>query len=448
MLVIAAALSCALIALCFALWGRMPTGLRPPLLVFNVFYILTSVIGATLIADDTVRSLWMLMFPTMDARWLDPGGDWLYWLIVLGPLAVTNAVAWALARPLGAAVARLAGRVTLDPQLLPCALVGLAGVSYCMLNLAQHGYLGAGLFNADLVGSYQANIQLRSEMVAVLGATHYGLVYMAIPAVCIVALYKASTTRQFGWWALFVGLCAALTYLYLSTLTKGNLIVFGLAICLAAYLQRLVGTGGLIAAGVAGIASLVVLEALLSGGSMFDFTWTVANVIFRESSEIPFYLAVFPAQHPFVGLDLGLGWLGWGVDAPPNLIVANVMFPSTTWVQGAAPAAAHVVAYSQAGASWSLVTMGLVGLLIAAASGLARTRSNALLHSAFIGCCIACYYMTQTDAVGVFLHSYGLKWWLLALVAVAAVQHGLAAAIRGASRDAPQTTPSGRTNGD
>jgi hypothetical protein len=56
--------------------------------------------------------------------------------------------------------------------------------------------------------------------------------------------------------------------------------------------------------------------------------------------------------------------------------------------------------------------------------------------------------MTQTDAVGVFLHSYGLKWWLLALVAVAAVQHGLAAAIRGASRDAPPATPSRWTNGD
>lgn len=411
----------------------MARGLRPLLVVFNGFYILTSVIGASLIADDDVFALWRLIFPSMDAGWVDPGGDWLYWIVVLGPLVVTNTAAICLAPWLGSVVERAASRIHSDPAFMPCAIVAIATVGYCVVNLALHGYLGVGLFDSDLAGAYRANIQMRAEMMATLGDMHYGLVYMGIPAICVVALQKAVETRAARWWMLFAGVSGALVLLYLSTLTKGNLLVFGVALVLAAYMLRIVALRGLVLAGLAGILLLAAQEALLSGGSAFALARTMADVIFRISSGIPFYLGIFPEQHQYVGIDLGLGFLGIGPRQAANLIVADRMFPMDTWVQGAVPAPAHVVAYAQGGLLWSLATMLLVGAMIAAFAGLGRGQRNAFLGSAYIGTCLTCYNATQTDAVGVFLHSYGLRWWAAGLAAILVTQKLLEWAGRGAA---------------
>jgi hypothetical protein len=66
-----------------------------------------------------------------------------------------------------------------------------------------------------------------------------------------------------------------------------------------------------------------------------------------------------------------------------------------------------------------------VGLLIAFAGALRKSSHSPLAFSASIGAIIAVYNTTQTDFVGVFAHSYGYKWWLFGLAALAVSQKAL-----------------------
>ena len=422
-----------LCALVLTLW-KAPRELLLPLAIYNLFYVVTSAIGATVIVFPEVRAAWMLFLPSMNASWLAPGESARYWVLLWGPLVVVNAVAltslpW-LRRP--AVVTALWLRVR--PDLLSCWMVGLGLVGYCLINLALKGFLGVTLFSVNSEGAYvyRENVLLRTEMAPVLGELHYAFIYMTIPAVCIVALQRAVTLRSAGWWWLFGCLSAMLAFLYSTTLTKGNLIVFGIAVVAAARFLRLIGGRGLLLAMAGGLCVLVVQELLLSGTGVLGFGVTIANVIFRLASGIPFYLEIFPAQVNFVGPDFGLAMLGIEPAAYPNLIVGNIMFPKDTWVQSFVPAPDHIMAYAQWGIPWSLLTMAATGVMAAAAGALGRVAHSPLSFSAFIGACIACYNFTQADFIGAFNLSYGYKWWFVGVMLIGGVQRILSLATHGA----------------
>jgi hypothetical protein len=402
-----------------------PPHARLPLAIFNFFYILTSAIGATLIVDPTVRVAWMLMLPSMDASWLSPGSSALYWIAVWGPLLVTNGTALLMVGRLRSPALHAARLLEIRPDLLTCALVGASLIGYCVFNLAAHGFIGAGLLSGASVGDYRQNIIMRTNMAEALGDTHYGLIFMAIPAVCLVALERAVRTRSAQWWGLLLVLSLALIALYATTLTKSNLVVFGLAIVVGAVTCGLLRVWGTLIATAMGVVVLTVQEFLLSGGSPLEILRTLSNILFRMASGVPFYLEAFPAQFPFVGIDFGLSWLGIGPTNSSNLMISNLMFPGDTWVQGAVPAPAHVAGYAEGGLGWSICTMVLVGLLIAFAGAFRRASHSPLTFSAYVGAVVAIYYTTQTDFVGVFAHSYGYKWWLFGLAALAISQKSL-----------------------
>src|SRR5205085_1117398 len=124
-------------------------------------------------------------------------------------------------------------------------------------------------------GAYRENIQLRTEMSSTLGGLHYAFIYMTIPAVCIVALQRAVTLRSVSWWCLFGALSTILSLLYLSTLTKGNLIVFGLAVVVALWFLRVIGTRGLLLASVGGLTLLALQDLLLSGDGALGLVATM-----------------------------------------------------------------------------------------------------------------------------------------------------------------------------
>src|SRR5688572_2114894 len=209
---------------------RASKALRIPLAMFNGFYLLTSVIGAALISVPEFQPFWTLTLPGMDTHWLSPGATPTYWMLVLGPFILTNLAAARFQLTFRCAAVGVARNLSIRPSLIAVALVGAAFVGYCFFNLANHGYLGVSLIGAENIGLYRENIQLRAEMARTLGETHYGLVYMAIPAVSVVALLRAFETRSSAWWVLFISVSAAATMLYMATLTKGNLIVFLLAL--------------------------------------------------------------------------------------------------------------------------------------------------------------------------------------------------------------------------
>jgi hypothetical protein len=236
---------------------------------------------------------------------------------------------------------------------------------------------------------------------------------------------------------LFVALTGALIILYAATLTKSNILVFGIEVVVAAQVLGLMRLRGLLVSAIGGTLLLVLLTALLSGSSPLDFAITGYNILFRLASDVPFFLAVFPSQLPFVGIDLGLGQFGIGPTVPTNQVVSNFMFPHETFVQGAAPAAAQVMAYAQAGYPWAFATMILMGVWIAVAGQMRRWVQNPVTFSAFIGSVTTCYYLSQGDLVGAFNVSYGYKWWIGALLLLLATQRILELALRGQTSALP-----------
>jgi hypothetical protein len=243
-----------------------------------------------------------------------------------------------------------------------------------------------------------------------------------------VAFCTAVRSGLLRWWLLFAVLSTALILLYAATLTKSNVLIFGIQVVVAAQILGLIRLRGLLIAVLGGVVALTVLSALLAG--TLDVALSGYNIIFREASDVPFYLAVFPAQLPFVGIDVGLGALGVGPTVPTNEMVANFMYPHETWVQGAAPAAAPVMAYAQAGYPWALVTMIAMGFWFAVAGQMRRWVGNPIGFSAFIGATTTCYYLSQSDLIGAFNVAYGFKWWVAALLVLIGTQRVLELALR------------------
>jgi hypothetical protein len=412
-----------------AVLRRAAPPLRTPLSVFLAIYVLTSALGATALGVPSIRELWIATYPTMDSAWINTWDSWGYWFIVWGPLPVTALTAvWLYPRMRAPAViaARLLSR---QVDALPAALVGGLMCAYCFANLAARGYLGVSLVNSELIGQYRQNIQLRAEMFGVLGTLHFACIYMGIPAIAILAFGNAVRRRQSHWWVLFGALSVALVLLYSATLTKANILIFGLAVVIAARELEMIRFGGILVAAFAGAVVLTGLTALLSGSNPLDLAVAGYNILFREASDVPFYLAVFPEQVPYVGIDIGLGQFGIGPTEASNLVVSNFMWPHETWVQGAAPAAAHVMAYAQAGYVWAFVTMLLTGAWIALSGQFRRCAANPVIFSAFIGSVTTCYYLSQSDFVGAFNVAYGYKWWLGALLLLIGTQWVLARAL-------------------
>lgn len=311
---------CAFIALAWAIVGvrRAPRPVRTPLAIFLIFYTITTALGASLLAIPLIRQLWSLMFPRMDARWLAPAEGLDYWFMVWGPLVVTSAAAIyfypRVRRPI-LIIARTLGR---QVDVLPAAIVATAMCVYCFIDLGIHGYLGVSPLSANLLGTYRLNIQLRAEMAEVLGTLHFAFVYMGLPAIAIVAFYNAVRTRRRTWLALFLALSAVLAYLDFTTFTKGHLLIYGIEVVVAAMTLGVMRARGLLVAVAAGTVVLSGLTALLAGSNPFDLALTGYNILFREASDVPFYLAIFPEQIPFVGIDVGLGGFGIGPTIRPT----------------------------------------------------------------------------------------------------------------------------------
>lgn len=408
--------------LAIAITMCVPTSLRVPVGVFNGLYILTTAIGSTIIAIPIVRQYWVLLFPTIDQRWFTEGGSFVYWFLVWAPMVVTNLAVLISYPRLRLASVQFARLINKRVDIFPALCAGLLMVGYCLANLAYRGYLSVGTFSGKTMGMYRENIQLRTEMFKALGTLHFACLYMGIPAIAMVALYNASRRRSLAWLALFVLLSGCLLFLYATTLTKSNILIYGLEVTIGARVLGLIGWRGVTVAVLLGLITLSLLMYFLAGSGPLNLAVASLDVIFREASGVPFYAAIFPKQVPFTGIDLGLGEFGLGSPVTANLIVANYMFPGATWVQGSASAAANISSYAQGGYVWSFVTMAVAGAWVAFSGQMRRVTHGPIMFSAFIGSVVTCYYLTQADFVGAFNVSYGYKWWMASLILLLGIQ--------------------------
>jgi hypothetical protein len=92
------------------------------------------------------------------------------------------------------------------------------------------------------------------------------------------------------------------------------------------------------------------------------------------------------------------------------------MYPQVTWAQGAAPAAAHVRAYSQAGMPFALVNLAIVGIVIKAAGGLRSRIHGPISFALYLQLLIFLYFVTQTSLREAIISCYGIFWAVIALL--------------------------------
>lgn len=423
------ALALALQALC---WRRADRAVRTPLAVYSAAYFLTTFLGAAAYGLFGAEVLDELEYG-LDLTVLRSAPGLTYWLVTFGPLVVPPLCALAL---LGERSASATPRPTARPLplgVLPFLLVFGAFSGYCWFTLWNNGYLGAVYFWQDFKGDALTLLSLRSEMFGSLPGKFFGLVYMTLPALSHCALHQAVRTRHWLWKACFAAAFLAVVYLSLAVIQKSLLLVYMVFLGLHLVELRALRLRSLAINFLAVIVLLTVLQ------SYFLDDWQLLHsaklLVFRVGVSLPYYLDVYPALEPYLGVDVGLSYLGLAQPPRDNLDVFNYMYPSVTWIQGSAAAPAHVRSYAQGGLPLSLLTMLLAGLAICQVARLQRRVAGPLSFTLYIQLLVTLYYLTQVSLIDALLTSYGLVWSLAAVGALWLA--GLLGGFRSTSRGAP-----------
>lgn len=405
---------------------------RLPYDVYIGFYTLTSLLGAIIIGLPSTQDIWILYSLTggLDIGAIDTNFEFKYWFLIFSPYFIPSVAIIYIKYICERMQLGSTRPSTIDAGRTATLLVLTAMVLFCVYELYSAGLLGKTLISAASGESYRENILSRQDVFDGVGRTFFGLAYSGFPAVAAYALYRYLEDRaKKSWLLISIASSASAVYFYLSSFQKSYTLLLLILLGLVLLERRLMSYRKALVAGGALFLLLTSMNFLLQGATTLEVVVTGSNLLFRMPSSFPFYVGLYPDVMPFVGMDVGLKKFGIGPSAHPNIEVFNYMFPRTVYVQGAAPAAAHLTAYAEAGAAWSIVTLMVIGGVIGIVGKIGRYARSALVRTLFVCLCISIYYMTQSAFWLSFQGSYGFVWALLPLIAIIAVEQILTAAV-------------------
>ncbi len=403
--------------------ARGPEGM--PFLVYTGFYFLTTVIGATLIQFDP-RLVEVLVFGRGVSLTAMPSVDpWLYWGLLHFPFLIVAAAGFSLHQ-----LGRPLGRTWVPPTRTPAvgayvvALVAL--LSFCTAQMVSKGYspLPATLF--DVTTSYRSAIVQRAEMMAALSPAFYGVIYMGLPTLAYVGLYCAARTRRRSWILLTAAAAVATAWLSVVTVQKAIILVFLVFFGIGVYLLGLIRTRLLVALGAGLFVLLTSMQVAVVGA--FGAFQSLVHLVLRVGPAYPYYLGLFPDIHPFYGVDWQGTLFGRALTRPSpdyNLIVSNALYASSP-VQGASPIGAVASAYAEGGVGYALAMGGMLGVILVGVSRFGRRALTGPLRFAlFLQLLTVAYYLSQVPLQATIWQSYGVKWGLLTLAVLWALDYGV-----------------------
>lgn len=423
------ALSAASIVL---LWRYCQPEVRVPAAVYVLSYLVTNVIGATIIGMPGGDFLWQLINFGLDTSIIDDVGSLKYWFLLYAPMIIPVLAVVLWGRKVTPLPSGLVRALSIDIGLFPFYLVLFVFAGFCVMKLYQFGYL-TNIAKSDLGGDYQTIILLRAQMMSVLGNTFYGILYMSLPSFAHLALYQAAVKRERGWLVAFLFVSFLIVIITLSTMQKSILFVYMISIVLGLLVLGVVRFWIVPVAGVAGIIALTAIQLFTLGEwSILD---SVTHVFFRMANSFPFYVNLFPDELPFWGVDLFLDIGGFGTGPDDNLVVFEYMFPTVDFTQGAAAAPSHMRAYAQGGVLNSLFVLALTGWIMVVFARFRKHLEGPFLYSIFIQGLIFFYYMTQTSIRECLLSSYGLRWVVIGLGSAVIVSKIMRSALKSSGAD-------------
>ncbi len=411
-----------------------------PLATFGGSYLVTTVVGATLIGvvGPEVIDLdgWGL-----DTSRLRDLSSLTYWGLLFAPLIVPPLV-YLLVRDL---VRRLAkpphgARRERPIGVLPYTLLFGAMTAYCLVLMERQGFTLDSSFWTALQWDYTAIILLRNDVIEKLGNYFAGIVYVSLPTLSHCALAECVRERRLAWRVLF-GLTFTVTALLcVAIMQKSPLLIYTMSLSFGLVYLGVIRPRTLALVSLAGFATLSVLIWLSTG--QWGLRITAELMVFRTASAFPWYVKLYPDVLPHFGADFGLHLLGIVTPPRDNLDVFAYMYPSVTWVQGASAAPAHIRAFAQAGVGFSVAVLCFIGVAIAAVDELRVRARGPLRYAAYMQGLMFLYYLTQVSVVDALLSSYGLCWALAALAPL-----WLLNAVFGTSARAPSVFPSYSSKG-
>jgi hypothetical protein len=386
---------------------------RVPIIVYYVSYGVTTVIGATIISIQHGGELWRLYGGGIDTSLLTDYDSFKYLFLLFSPLIVCPFLFLLFSHlqtpPFLSRPVSFLTSLDADPYSFTAVLLLLA--SYCVIAMFAHGFLRpSNLLQAQ--GDYVASIRLREQIFNAMGRTFFGFLYMGLPTLAHFALYKAVRRGSLVWRGLFLSVTALFSFLILLTFQKSILLLFVLSLAVGLAVVGRVRRWILFAASVIVFLLLNAIQIFVLG--QWQALQGLYLIIFRMANSFPFYVNLYPKTLPYTGIDLGLDLFGLAPKTNEVEVVFNYMYPSVAWAQGAAPAPAHLAAYSQAGIWFAIVTLVIIGWYLSLVARL--KRDTPVGYVLFIQGLVGAYYLTQITLRGFLITNYGLVWVLAPLL--------------------------------
>jgi hypothetical protein len=397
-------------------WRRCSLQLRLGLAIYCGAYFVTTALGATIIALPGGIDLWMAYNGGANAAIVENIGSLSYWFLLYAPFFIPMWLALLLERRLptpGRSFPRLPS--------IPISFAGFCTVFiacslYLYAMLARYGYLnpsGLQAFEGDYVGL----ILYREEIFSRMGRTFFGLLYMGIPTLAVIALAKAVKSREAVWRTAFLACSAVVISCILLTAQKAPIVVYVLTVAAGFVVLKGVRFWSITVALVGGFSMINAFQIFPLGD--WSALQSIFLVVFRMANSFPFYLSLFPSTVPYTGIDLGLDVIGLAPRPNENEIVFTYMYPQVTWAQGAAPAPAHVSAYAQAGLWFAVATLCVIGIFLAVLAKIGKNIENPYRFAIYVQGLVLLYYLTQITLRGVLITNYGAVWVIAILILVA-----------------------------
>ena len=422
--------------------------LRPPLLTYLGAYALTTVIGATVLLDGFGLRQFRIFLPDYHPETFRTLGSPLYWVLLLAPFMLI---------PIGAKVG--AGLAALRPMsrwldrvpdgdrrtaYVFYSIIAL-GVAWALYRLASsHNLVPVLLLDRSV--SCQDRIVKRSELFGSLRYLYFVVAYAIVPMGTVVAMLRwRSTRRRLDLVALTLLLVLAI-YLNGVVYMKANLLVLIGTLLLACVVSGIASWRHYALLGALGVVTFIAMELVLRcyaetpgpramapaapsaaqsralevpgvpQARTMLMSGFLRSPVFRMAASFPYYVEVFsdPAERCHVESNR-LPLLPRERCYPATKIFPK-MYPTVTFVQGFAPAPAHVWAFGEEGLGYALIVLFVGGLILGFLWRLSSFRQSPFFWAIGTAVCVFAYYLSQVSLVGALIYGHGLFWYLFPIV--------------------------------
>lgn len=442
-----------------------------PLVIYLVAWTGLTALGATITLFDWGQEHLRLFLGNIPQNVSEEIGTSSYYLLLLMPYVVVPAfffAAYGISKKYISIIQCEFAKVSSGALMV----VAVSAITFCLWKLNSIDTLYPGLLVYDL--TYDQYILKRTEIINSAGFIFYGLVYAVIPMSSVLffsrmiyhrcsifdisGLVLTFAATLYFTVAIYMKLPIIVYFMLIafSVLLSGRklflfpvIVVMAVATLLSLHVvmggyrvgeppateqqEKLSGAGGRLTGAADQDASGASRgQVVPAGPKPSDFSiparllggaWSITeSIAFRMGAAFPYYVAIFRDPSERCGIETNSLPL---LPTPRCVLprkVFDAMYPNVTWVEGFAPAAAHVSAYGERGLSYALFVLAMIGIILGVMSGMMRFCSGPVFVGLGVAVSIVAYYFTQVPFLGALSYSHGLVFFLIPLFLGVAIE--------------------------